>query len=317
MEHRRLGRPGRRGPAITRLGLGCAPLGNLYAPVTDDDAQAAVDAAWTAGIRYFDTAPLYGHGLSETRLGRALAGRPREEFVISTKVGRLIVPARRAAPGIFAVGGDRQAVFDFSPDGVRRSLEDSLGRLGVDRVDIALVHDPDDHEADALRGAFPALVGLREEGIVGAIGAGMNQHAMLERFVERVDLDCVLLAGRYTLLDRSGAGLLDLCADRSVGVIVGGVFNSGVLARPEADATYDYTQVSPSVLDAAQRYGQVARQHGVALPAVALQFALRHPAVTSVVVGARTAVEIRFDVEGASQRIPDALWQTVTQLPGT
>ncbi len=305
LERRRIGR---RGPDVTRLGLGSAPLGNMFTAVSDDDAQATLAAAWDAGIRYFDTAPFYGHGLAETRVGRALTARPRDEFVVSTKVGRVLVPATDVDTSIFAVQSDRAAVFDFSRDGVRRSLDASLERLGLDRVDIALVHDPDSHEAEALAGAFPALVQMRDEGMVGAIGAGMNQHAMLERFLEHVDLDCVLLAGRYTLLDRSGAALLDRCAERSVGVILGGVFNSGVLARPDAEATYDYFPAPPALLDAAKRYEHLAREHGVPLPAIAMQFALAHPAVTSIVVGARTAHEITFDVECASQPVPATLW---------
>jgi D-threo-aldose 1-dehydrogenase len=299
---------GRRGPAVTRLGLGCAPLGNLYTEVGEADAVATVDAAWAAGIRYFDTAPLYGHGLAEIRLGRALAQRPRDQYVISTKVGRVLVSANNRDAGIFVVGPDLAPVFDFSRDGVRRSLDESLERLGLDRVDVALVHDPDAHEGDALNHAFPALVELRDEGVIDAIGAGMNQFQMLQRFVERVDLDCVLLAGRYTLLDRSGSAFLDLCASRSMGVILGGVFNSGILASPKAGATYNYLEASASILDSAQHYQNLASRRGLPLPAVALQFALRHPAVTSVVVGARTAAEITFDVDCATRPVPDDLW---------
>jgi len=308
LPRRRLSPLDQPGPELTRLGLGCAPLGNLYTWVTDADAQATVDAAWDAGIRYFDTAPLYGHGLSESRLGRALSMRPRDEYVLSTKVGRRVVAASDADTGIFAVARDRAVAFDFSRDGVVRGLEESLDRLGVDRVDIAFVHDPDDHEGEALDGAFPALVELRNQGLVGAIGAGMNQHAMLQRFVTRVDLDCILLAGRYTLLDRSGAALLDLCAERAVGVILGGVFNSGILARPEAGATYDYGEAPAPVLEAAQRYQNFAAEHGVPLAAIALQFALKHPAITSVVVGARSADEVTFDARCAALPIPDAVW---------
>ena len=312
MERRRLGR---RGPEVTRLGLGGAPLGNMYTAVSDDDAAATVDAAWSAGIRYFDTAPFYGHGLAETRLGRALTNRPRDEYVISTKVGRVLVPAHNADTSIFVVAPDSAPVFDYSRDGVRRSLDASLERLGLDRVDVVLVHDPDRHETEARNGAFPALVELRDQGVVGAVGAGMNQYAMLSRFVDEVDLDCVLLAGRYTLLDRSGAELLERCAERSVGVILGGVFNSGVLARPEPGATYDYGEASPAVIDAAQHYERVARDHGVPLQALALQFALRHAAVTSVVVGARTADEIRFDADCAIRPIDDALWPAIDSRP--
>jgi D-threo-aldose 1-dehydrogenase len=304
-------RLGRRGPEVTRLGLGGGPLGNMFTTVADDDAQATVDAAWDAGIRYFDTAPFYGHGLAEQRLGRALAVRPRDDYVVSTKVGRVLVPSPGADTSIFKIDPDLAAVFDYSRDGVLRSFEASLSRLGLDRVDALFVHDPDSHEEDALAGAFPALVELRDQGVVGAIGAGMNQSAMLQRFVERVDLDCVLLAGRYTLLDRSGSALLDLCAQRSVGVVIGGVFNSGVLVQPDPRATYDYWPAPPAIVEAAQRYQRVANEHAVPLPALALQLALRHPAVTSVVVGARTAAEITVDAECATRPIPQAAWDQI------
>ncbi len=231
---------GGRGVEVTRIGFGCAPLGNLYEPLDDDQAIATVAAAWDAGIRFFDTAPLYGHGLAETRLGAALQGYPRDAFVVSSKVGRLLRPDPDCDPGIFRVPRGLAPQFNYSRDGVLRSIEDSLIRLGLDRLDVVLVHDPDDHEAEALEGAFPALVELRDQGVVRAIGSGMNQNEMLARFVSRVDLDCVLVAGRYTLLDRSGAGLLDDCAARGIGVIVGGVFNSGILARVDGDATFDY-----------------------------------------------------------------------------
>ena len=301
---------GRHGPSVTRIGLGCAPIGNLFTRVSDEDAATTIDATWDQGIRFFDTAPLYGHGLSERRLGRALARRPRTQFVIATKVGRLLrpAPAGRHAT-IFADVPPLDPVFDYSRDGVLVSIEESLERLALDRIDVVHVHDPDDHEAEALAGAFPALIELRDQGVIGAVGCGMNQTAMLERFVERVDLDCVLLAGRYTLLDRSGADrLLPLCQQRGVGVIIGGVFNSGLLADPDGQPTYDYLEAPRPLVERAQRMRARCRQTGVELPAAALQFALRHPAVTSVVVGARSAVEITLDVALAATRIDDALW---------
>lgn len=306
-------RLGARGPEVTRLGLGAAPLGNLFTEVGEDEARACVDAAWAAGIRLFDVAPLYGHGLAEQRLGRALAGYPRNDYVLSTKVGRLLRPGR-PGPGelsIFAGVHGLVPVFDFSADGVRRSLDESLERLGLDRVDVALVHDPDDHEAEALSGALPALVRLRDEGVVGAIGAGMNQTRMLDRFVQQVDLDVVLLAGRYTLLDRRGADeLLARCLDRGVGVMLGGMFNSGVLADPHA-GTYDYAAVPPDVAAEVHRLQMMCEAAGVPLAAAALQFGLRHEAVTSVVVGARSAAEVATDVAWADQPIPLGLWDAL------
>ena len=305
-ERRRLGR---RGPEVTRLGLGTGPLGNLFTTVTDADSDATVDAAWDGGIRFFDTAPLYGHGRAERRVGRALRARPREEYVIATKVGRLLRPSSGApTPTIFTDVPDVEPIFAYSRDDTLRSIEESLERLGLDRVDVVHVHDPDDHEADAMAGAFPALIELREQGVIGAVGAGMNQWEMLDRFVQRVDLDCLLLAGRYTLLDGSGADvLLPRCAERNVGVVIGGVFNSGLLADPDANQTYDYVPASESFRGRAQELREFARAGGVTLAAAALQFALAHPAVTSVVVGARTAQEVHDDVNDAGALIPPSL----------
>jgi len=306
---------GRRGPAVTALGLGCAPIGNLFSGVSDEDARATVDAAWDAGIRYFDTAPLYGHGVSERRVGRALRGRPRGEYVLSTKVGRVLRPAGPARTAtIFTDVGDLEPEFDFSHDGIMRSFEASLTRLGTDRIDVALVHDPDAHEADALRTAFPTLLRLRDESVVGAVGCGMNQSAMLERFVERVDLDCVLLAGRYSLLDRSGADLLTRCAARGVGVIIGGVFNTGVLIDPDAHPTYDYAAATGAVLERARRLRDACRARGIPLGAAALQFAMRHPAVTTVLVGARSAAEVDLDVGFRARPLDDDLLAELARI---
>jgi D-threo-aldose 1-dehydrogenase len=308
-------RLGARGPEVTRLGLGCAPIGNLYSAVSDDDAAATVDAAWDAGIRFFDTAPLYGHGLSEQRLGRALANRPRDSYVLATKVGRLLVPATDlAVDTIFADIPPLEPVFDFSRDAVLRSIEASLGRLGIDRLDVVHVHDPDHHEHEAIEGAFPTLIELRDEGVIGAVGCGMNQVAMLERFVQRVDLDCILLAGRYTLLDRSGHQLLDLCLDRGVGVILGGVFNSGILASPSAEATFDYGRADDATVRRAMDMQAACSRHSVRLPAAAIQFALEHPAVASAIVGARSAAEISTDVVDASVPINEQLWSELTAI---
>jgi len=269
-----------------RLGLGCAPLGGLYTPVSEDDARATVDAAWDAGIRFFDVAPLYGEGRSEKRLGAALADRPRDEYVLSTKVGRLIT------------GGE--VVFDFSRDGVLRSLEESLERLGLDRVDVLLVHDPEQHMEQALDEALPAVRELREQGVVGAIGAGMNYPAELERIV-RDGVDCVLMAGRYTLLDRSGVGLLDVCAELGVDVIAGGVFNSGILA---GGTTFNYHPAPPELLERARAVFAECARHGVSPTAAALQFPLTHPAVKRVLAGARRSEERRVGKECRSRWSP-------------
>jgi D-threo-aldose 1-dehydrogenase len=290
------------------LGLGCAPLGNLYAAISDEEAAATVDAAWDAGIRVFDTAPLYGHGLSERRLGAALQRRNRAEFRLSTKVGRLLVDGTDPH-SIFVDVPPLRPVFDFSYDGVLRSFDASLSRLGLDRVDVLLVHDPDDFAEDAINGAFPALRRLRDEGVVSAIGAGMNQTAMLARFVREACIDCVLVAGRWTLLDRSAAQeLFPLCIEHDVDVMVGGVFNSGLLARPVDGATYDYVAAPPDLVASAQRMDAQCRAHGVALTSAALQFASRHPAVKTVLTGARSADEVRSNADAFNAAIPDSLW---------
>ena len=294
---------------MTRLGLGCAPLGNLYETVTDEDAFGTVHAAFDAGVRWFDTAPLYGHGLSESRLGRALASLPRDEVVLCTKVGRVLRPAGSRRPDtIFRDVPAVDPVFDFSRDGVLRSIEDSLHRMGVDRLDVVHVHDPDDHEAQALESAFPTLIELRDQGVIGRVGCGMNQVSMLQRFVQQVDLDCVLLAGRWTLLDRSGAPLLALCAERGVHVVLGGVFNSGVLADPRPGRTFDYLPAGEDVLARARAMAALCDEAGVPLVAAALQFAGRHPAVGTVLVGARSAAEVQADAEHLRLRVPDELW---------
>jgi D-threo-aldose 1-dehydrogenase len=288
---------------LGRLGLGTAPLGGLYQAVDADTAHAIVDRAWELGVRTFDTAPHYGSGLAEQRLGAALHDRPRDEFVVSTKVGRLLRPGVSEWQGAPAL----EAYFDFSYDASLRSLEESLERLGVDRVDIALVHDPDDHYDEALTGAYRALAQLRDEGVVGAIGVGMNQSELLCRFARETNPDCFLLAGRYTLLDRSGAEeLLPLCAEREVAVIAGGVFNSGVLA---GGTTYDYRSAPPNVLERVERLREVCASWNAPLPAAALQFPLRHQSVGTVLVGCRTPDEVEENVRLLEQELPWELWE--------
>lgn len=294
---------------VTRLGFGAAPIGNLFTRVADGDATAAVDAAWNAGVRFFDTAPLYGHGLSEQRLGAALRTHARDDYVLATKVGRLLTPEVVNDDDGFVDTPPVGWAYDFSHDAIRHSLDASLARLQTDRIDLLHVHDPDEHAEDALRGAFPALRALRDEGVVRAIGAGMNQSALLARFVREADVDCVLLAGRYTLLDQSGLDeLLPLCAQRGTSVIAGGVFNSGLLADPSPRATYDYAPASSELVARAQRLAEVCARHGVDLKAAALRFPLAHPAVACVLTGARSAAEMAENARLFSQPIPLALW---------
>jgi D-threo-aldose 1-dehydrogenase len=296
----------------TRLGLGLAPIAGLYAPVPDDQAIATIDRAWEHGVRLFDTAPYYGYGRSERLAGAALARRPRTESVLSTKVGRVIVTGEADPADPWADPPARlTARFDFTAGGVRRSLADSHQRLGTS-VDIAHLHDPDDHWEQAAGEAHPALAELRAAGAVAAVSAGMNQPGMLTRFVRERTMDCVLVAGRYTLLDQSaGEQLLPECARRGVGVLVGGVFNSGLLADPHPGATYDYAPASAGLLARARAIGAVCRRYGVPLRAAALQFPFAHPAVTSVLVGARSPGEVDEAVAALRQPVPGRLWQAL------
>ena len=322
-------RLGRSAVEITRLGLGSAPLGGLFEPVSDADAEATIERAWALGIRYFDTAPLYGYGLAEQRLGRFLRTKPRDSFVLSTKVGRLLRRIRGDDPRpdrLYKGTPPERAVFDFSHDAVLRSVEESLERLDLDRVDILYIHDPDEHYEAALKGAFPALERLRREKVVGAIGAGMNQHEMLARFAAAAPFDGFLLAGRYTLLDQGALqDLFPVCAERGMGIVLGGVYNSGILADPRAGATFDYREASADLLARAQRLKVLCREHGIELKAAAIQLALAHSVVTGAVLGARAPAEIEESVTLAAQPIPVGFWHALrrqslvdprTPLPG-
>jgi D-threo-aldose 1-dehydrogenase len=295
---------------VTQLGLGSAPLGGLFEAVSDDEAHRVVEAAWQAGIRFFDTAPLYGHGLAEQRFGAVLRTKPRDEFVIATKVGRLLRKDAPPEPGQAYKGAPPvNPVFDFSYDGVMRSAEESLARLGLDRVDVLHIHDPDDHYEEALSGAYRALDRMRSEGTIKAVGAGMNQAEMLARFAREADFDCFLLAGRYTLLDRIGLKeLLPLCVEKGIAIIAGGVFNSGILADPRPGATYNYTVAPPQLVERAAQLNAICKRHGVDLKAAAIQFPLRHPAVASVLTGCRSVAEVEENVRMFETPIPDTLW---------
>ncbi|WP_334171706.1 aldo/keto reductase [Sinomonas sp.] len=305
--------------ALTTLGFGGAPIGNLYREVSDADAIGAVQAAWEHGIRYFDTAPHYGLGLSERRIGEALRGAPRGDYVLSTKVGRLLrpnpSPGGRDTEG-FDVDDGLVRVRDYSRDGVLRSIEESLARLGTDRIDIVYIHDPDDYWAEALDGAVPALSQLRDEGVIGAYGAGMNQSEMLHRFVTATDVDVVMLAGRYTLLEQGAReDLLPACAERGVGVVNVGVFNSGLLSkdRPAPGATYNYAPAPAELLERANLLADICERHGTSLPAAALAFSFREPLVTSVVVGMRTAAQAERNTALGAQEVPQSLWDELEE----
>jgi D-threo-aldose 1-dehydrogenase len=298
----------------TTFGFGGAGIGNLYSAITDAQAAAALEAAWESGVRLFDTAPHYGLGLSERRLGKFLAGLPRDEFVVSTKVGRLLEPHDGTGLDLdngFAVPSSYRRVWDFSADGVRRSLESSLDRMGLDRVDTLLVHDPDGHWEQAAGEAIPALAELRSQGVIQSVGVGMNQWELPARFVRETDIDMVMLAGRYTLLEQTAADeFLPLCAERGVSVLAAGVFNSGLLAKPvvDKDAKYNYAAAPREVLDRAKRIAEVSGRHGVTLPHAAVQFVLQHPVIVSAVLGAQSADQVKRNAELFTRPVPAGLW---------
>ncbi|MEF3405557.1 aldo/keto reductase [Agromyces sp. CCNWLW203] len=298
---------------VSELGFGAASLGNLFRETSDDEARGAVDTAWRRGIRSFDTAPHYGLGLSESRLGAALAGRPREEFSLSTKVGRLLVPnpAPTGRDEGFAVPDDLMRQWDFTREGILRSLDSSLERLGVDRVDVVFAHDPDAYRDDAARQALETLVDLREQGVVAAVGVGTNSSEGLAGLIADGIIDVVMLAGRYTLLEQGGLDtVLEPAREAGASVIAVGVYNSGLLsaARPPADASYDYLPAPPELLARANRLADVCESFGVSLPEAALAFPLRHPAVAGVALGMRTAAQVDDNVARLAAVIPDEVW---------
>jgi D-threo-aldose 1-dehydrogenase len=311
---------GRTGLKVSRLGFGGVPLGGLYNDVSQEDAGATVRRALELGINYFDTAPIYGFGKSEVRLGRELAGRSRDLIVVATKVGYTLVAE--------AAGRDEKVfhrfvnvppmhpIFDFSYDGIMRTFEESLKRLNLAHVDILNIHDPDDYWKEALEIAYPALHRLRSDGVVRAIGVGMNQAEMLARFAREGDFDCLLLAGRYTLIDHTGLReLLPICEQKGVSVIIGGPYNSGVLAtgaRP--GATYNYVDASPAMLERVAAIEAVCGRHQVPLQAAALQFPMAHPAVTAIIPGARSVAEVEQNCRLFQLPIPAAFWEELRHL---
>lgn len=304
-----------------QLSYGAAAVGNLYQALDDEQAAATLDAVWECGVRYFDTAPHYGLGLSEHRLGRMLRGRPRDEFLISTKVGRLLEPnpdgVGRMDDLHFVVPATHKRVWDMSESGIRRSLDDSLGRLALDRVDILYLHDVEAYDIDiAIEQGLPALARLRDEGLVSAVGVGSGSIAAQLRAVRTGIPDLIMLAGRYTLLEQPAlAELLPECLDSGIRVVNAAVFNSGLLATPEPqpDAHYEYLAVPPDVLQRARELARVCAEFGVELPAAALQYPLRHPAVSTVVVGAHSPEQIRQNTARMAVGIPEALWTRLAE----
>jgi D-threo-aldose 1-dehydrogenase len=327
-------RLGRSSVEVSALGLGTAPLGGLFSHVEDDTATAVIRAALDAGLTYVDTAPLYGHGVAERRVGAALADGAASasgladsgqadsgqagggrRFVLSTKVGRLIVDDPDGESDDYADAPPSEAIFDYSKDGIRRSLDESLRRLGLDRVEIVYIHDPDDHEDEAINVAYPVLHDLREQGVVEAIGVGMNQSRIPTRFVRETEIDAVLLAGRYTLLDQSGAvDVLPACLERGVSIVIGGVYNSGLLADPRPGSTFNYVEAPPDLVARAQELGAVCARHGVPLKAAAIQYPLAHPAVASILTGSRSLAELDENLAMIEYDIPDALWDDLAAV---
>ncbi len=301
---------GRTALTVTRFGLGTAPLAGLFEAVDEAQGIAVIERAWDAGIRFFDTAPLYGHGLAEMRLGKVLRQKPRDEFTLATKVGRLLRADVPPEPGQSWRGTPPvNPMFDFSYDGVMRSFGESLERLGLDRVDILHIHDPDDHYDETINGAYRALDRLRADGVIGAVSAGMNQAEMLTRFAREGDFDCFLLAGRYTLLDQIALKeLLPECQKRGIAILAGGVYNSGILADPKPGAHYNYQTAPAELIDRARRIRDVCTRHGVPLKAAAVQFPMGHPAVACVIVGCRSTAQLDESIEMFEFDIPAALW---------
>lgn len=304
-------RLGRGGIVTSSLSLGTAGIGNLFRVVSDEDAAGVLRTSFDAGVRYFDTAPHYGLGLAEERLGEFLRDVPRDDIVLSTKVGRLIRSNPNHDGGFddqgFMVSNRVNRVLDYSYDGVMTSLEESLLRLGVDRVDIVFVHDPDKHEREAMEGAFPALEKLRSEGVIRSYGAGMNQSAMLHRFVDNTELDVVMCAGRFSLLEQPALeDLLPSAVARGVSVVAAGVFNSGILAtdNPQPGAHYNYEPATDDVLSRAQAIQRVCADHGYSIPQVAAQFPLLHPAIPVVCLGARNGSQAKRNAELFGEVVP-------------
>ncbi|MEX3975877.1 aldo/keto reductase [Paraburkholderia caribensis] len=299
---------------VTDLGLGTAPLGGLYSPVSDESAFATLEAAWSSGVRFFDTAPQYGNGLSEKRLGQFLKDKPRDQYVLATKVGRLLrVPDQPQGEDAYYKGTPpERPVFDFSYDGVMRSFEESLRRLGMDRIDILHIHDPDDHYMQAIEGAYKALDYLRSSGVIQAVGAGMNQSEMLAEFARNGAFDCFLLAGRYTLLEqRALDALFPVCEERNISIIAAGVYNSGILADPRGNAKFNYADADPLLVKSALGIEAICNQYGVPLKAAAIQFAAAHPVVATTLTGARDAAEIQENLDMYSFPVPCEVWDSL------
>ena len=303
---------GSSGLSVTRLGLGCAAIGGLYGDISDDQATTVVKKALSLGLNLFDTAPLYGLGKSEKRLGEGLKNTNRDSYILASKVGRILEPNNgQKNDSIFENEPPLKIKFDYSYDGVMRSLDSSIERLGVDRIDIVHIHDPDDHWKEAIEGAYPALEKLRAEGTISAVSAGMNQWQMLSRFAREGDFDCFLLAGRYRLLDQTAVHeLLPLCLEKYIGVMAGGTYNSGILAKgAKPGATYNYSEAPTDIVQKASAIEAVAERHNVNIKAAASQFVFAHPAITSIIPGTRQPERVEENFNLITENIPTDFWQ--------
>lgn len=296
---------------------GTSQLGGLYSAVDEETAHEALETAWELGVRHFDTAPHYGAGLSERRVGRFLSRLPRDSYTLSTKVGRILLPAEGNPKDPHFVGGDANIrVFDFSRDGILRSFEDSLERLGLDRVDTLYLHDPDDHLDQAISEGYPALAELREQGLISKAGAGMSNVSALERIVRETEVDEIMLAARYTLMDRTAADtLLPLCQEKSVSVVAVGVYGSGLLANPQPGAHYEWRAATSEEIESAMAFRDTFGEHGIPLQAAAAQFPLTHPAIDFVGIGARNALQSRENIEYLAWSIPNQIWSELNPPP--
>lgn len=310
---------------FTEMGFGTAPIGNLLGTVTEKAAQDTLDAAWKAGMRYYDTAPLYGAGLAETRLNHFLRGKKRSQYIVSTKIGRLLhvsKPSERLGIGKFFDIPSRREIYDYSYDGVMRSLEFSLERLGIDSVEILFVHDidifnhgtaaaRDAHVETLMKSGYKALVKLRDEKVIKAFGGGVNEWEVCEIMARRGDFDLFLLAGRYTLLEQKALdSFLPLCEERGIGIVLGGPYNSGILAvGAKPNATYNYSKAPKDILERVRRIEAVCKRHKVKLPEAALRFPLAHPSVVSVIPGGVTPEHVNINVKTLAAKIPKALWR--------
>lgn len=345
-------RVGKTDLSLPILGVGCNPLGGMYEPVPSQQVKAIVDRAFARDLSFFDLAPVYGYGNAERNVGAALQGRNRDNIIVTTKVGRLLLdpndpatPTEREDVMVLWEGEQLykgtdpvRPYFDFTYDGVMRSVDDSLTRMKLDRVDALHIHDPDLHPDEALEGAFKALSDLKSDGTIGAVGCGMNQWEMLADFADRAPFDCFLLAGRYSLLDQSAmGGLMTKCAEKDISLVIGGVYNSGILSHPDpgsisgvssdksaigswaANVTFNYIPAGEEIIDKAAAIKRVCDGHDVSLMAAAIQFPLHHPAVASVLMGPRTPEHVDSNVDAFEEAIPDGLWADLKSeghLPG-